>query len=227
MKKNYQSQIASSIKKLKHSLIIINDFSRKNEKLSIALDEDYSKLISLAKKVEDFQINLDKENFGIVAVTEIKKVFDSTVGITKGIFSILFENLKRKEKTIESLMPPEGYMWGKNLEIIEKMASAIKMFKGTSKLKSSKVLEKLPSFLSLAEDGRETIIAYKEKEELLLNYPIAEIVVEEQLKKKKKVTANDLPFAPKYSLEYLKLFHSKRYHESSFDKTNNILSSKK
>ena len=101
------------------------------------------------------------------------------------------------------------------------------MLKRKTKLKSSKVLEKLPFFLSLAEDGMETVIAYNNKEELLLNYPIAEIVIEEKLKKNKQVTVKDLPFDPKYSLEYLKLFHSKRYNESHFNKTNNILFSKK
>jgi hypothetical protein len=227
MKKNYKSQISNSILNLEKSLITIDNFNKENEKLSIALGDDYKKLINLTKKVDDYQINLDKEKFSIIDVIEIKKIFNLTVGITKGIFSILFENLKVKEKNIEILMPPEGYMWGKNLEIVEKMTSTVKMFKRITKQKSSKVLEKLPSFLALAEDGKKTIIAYYEKEELLLNYPVAEIVVEEQLKKKRSVTAKDLPFDPKYSLEYLKLFHSKRYNESSFDKTNNILSSKK
>lgn len=227
MRKNYKSQISNSIVNLENSLITINNFNRENERLSIALGEDYTKLIDLTKKVNDFQIYLDKEKFSIIGVIEIKKVFDSAVKITKGLFLILFENLNKKEKNIESLMPPEGYMWGKNLEIVEKMASAVKMFKKITKQKSSKVLEKLPSFLSLAEDGKQTIIAYYEKEELLLNYPVAESVVEEQLKEKKKVTAKDLPFDPKYSLEYLKLYHSKRYNESFFDETNNILRSKK
>ncbi len=172
-------------------------------------------------------INVDKDNFSILCVITIKKVFDSCVAITQKIFSLLFENLRMKEKTVESLMPPEGFMWGKNLEIKEKMISTIKMLKNTTKIKSSIVLEQLPSLLSIAEDGMETVIAYNEKEELLLNYPIAEIVVEEKLKKNKQVTAKDLPFDPKYSLEYLKLFHSKRYNESNFDKTNNTLTSKK
>jgi hypothetical protein len=223
MKKNYKNQISDSIENLESSLNTINNFSNNNEKLSKALGEDYIKLIGNAKKVEDIQINLDKENFSIIDVIAIKNIFDNSVGITKRIFTILFENFKTKEKAIESLMPPEGYMWGRNLEIKEKMASAIKMFKRTTNLKSAKVLEKLPSFLTLAEKGMKTIIAYNEKEELLLNYPIAEIVVEEQLKKNKQVTAKDLPFDPKYGKEYLKLFHSKRYHESSYDKANNIL----
>ena len=227
MKKNYEHQISNSIENLNYSLKVLNTFSEKNEKLSKALGEDYNALIDLTQKVETTSINVDKDNFSILCVITIKQVFDSCVAITQKIFSLLFENLRMKEKNVESLMPPEGFMWGKNLEIKEKMISTIKMLKNTTKLKSSIVLEQLPSLLSIAEDGMETVIAYNEKEGLLLNYPIAEIVVEEKLKKNKQVTAKDLPFDPKYSLEYLKLFHSKRYNESNFDKTNNTLTSKK
>jgi hypothetical protein len=124
-------------------------------------------------------------------------------------------------------MPPEGYMWGKNIEIKGKMVSAINLIKSKSKLKASKVLGDLPSIVSLSHACIDLLISYNEKEEILLNYPIAEIVVEDQLKKNNMVTIGDLPFDPKYSQEYLKLFHSKRYHESSFDKANNILRSKK
>jgi hypothetical protein len=107
------------------------------------------------------------------------------------------------------------------------MNSTIILLKGRGKQQPSKILEKLPSILNIANKGKKVIISYKEKEELLLNYPVAEIVLEEQLKKKKKVTAKDLPFDPKYSIEYLKLFHSKRYNESNYDEINNILSNKK
>jgi hypothetical protein len=226
MKKNYKNQICNSIENLESSLRSITNFIDNTERVSLALGEDYKKVTVYATKVEDIQFNLDKENFTIVDVLFIKNVFDSIIGIAKGIFSILFEKLNSKERAIEKLMPPEGYMWGKNREIKEKMASAIKLFKSKSKLKSSKVLENLPSILSLSKACTDIIISYNEKEEILLNYPIAEIVVEEQLKKNNQVSANDLPFDPKYGQEYLKLFHSKRYNESSFDKANNILKGK-
>jgi len=227
MKRNYKLQISTSIINLEKSFEIINNFGKKNEKLSIALDKDYIKLVDLINQVKDFEFNMEKETFSIKDVIEIWKAFDFCIKTTKEIFTILFENIKIKERNIENMMPPEGYMWGKNLEIVEEMSSALKQFKRITKQKSCKILKELPKFLSLAENGKEIIIDYSQKEELLLNYPIAEIAVEEQLKKKKKVTANDLPFDPKYSLEYLKLYHSKRYHESDFDKINNILSSKK
>jgi hypothetical protein len=62
-----------------------------------------------------------------------------------------------------------------------------------------------------------TIARYKEQEELLLNYPVAEIAIEDLLRQKTQVSAPDLPFEPRSAEEYLKLFHSKKFREVSFD----------
>jgi hypothetical protein len=67
---------------------------------------------------------------------------------------------------------------------------------------------------------------YNEIEELLLNYPIAEIAVEDLFREKKGITAKDLPFGPKYAEEYLKLFYSQKFREFSLDKTNMLLTKK-
>jgi hypothetical protein len=62
-----------------------------------------------------------------------------------------------------------------------------------------------------------TIARYKEQEELLLNYPMAEIAIEDLLKQKTHVSAQELPFEPQFAEEYLRLFHSKKFREVSFD----------
>jgi hypothetical protein len=64
---------------------------------------------------------------------------------------------------------------------------------------------------------------YNEKEELLLNYPIARIAIEDLFRQKKNVSAQDLPFEPKYAEEYLRLFYSEKYREFAFDDANMLL----
>jgi hypothetical protein len=81
----------------------------------------------------------------------------------------------------------------------------------------------LPKSLSYVDECIKTITSYSEKEELLLNYPIAEIAVEDLFRQKKCISAKDLPFEPKYAEEFLKLFYSQRYREFSFDKTSMVL----
>jgi hypothetical protein len=57
----------------------------------------------------------------------------------------------------------------------------------------------------------------------LLNYPIAEMAIEDILRQKKHVSAEDLPFEPKHAQEYLTLFYGHKFPEFSFDKANSLL----
>jgi hypothetical protein len=47
--------------------------------------------------------------------------------------------------------------------------------------------------------------------------------VEDLLRERNRISAEDLPFGPKFAEEYLKLFYSQRYREVSFDGTSMAL----
>jgi hypothetical protein len=84
-------------------------------------------------------------------------------------------------------------------------------------------METLPKSLSYIDECVKTIAMYNETKEFLLNYPIAEMAIEDLLRQKKHIAAQDLPFEPKYAEEYLRLFYSQRYREFSFDEANKLL----
>jgi hypothetical protein len=96
----------------------------------------------------------------------------------------------------------------------------------TADVKLSEVLENLPKFLGYVDEGLDTIAVYNYTAELLLNYPIAEKAVENLLREKKRISAEDLPFEPKYAEEYLKLFYSQKFREVSLDRANMLLTKK-
>ena len=106
------------------------------------------------------------------------------------------------------------------------MTSAMEIILNSSKYELNQVLENLPKSLSYVDECIETIAVYNEQEELLLNYPIAEIALEDLFRQKKRISAKDLPFEPKYAKAYLKLFYSQRYRELSFDESNMFLTKK-
>ena len=103
---------------------------------------------------------------------------------------------------------------------------AMEITSESSKVKFSEVLENLPTFLSYVDECVETIAVYRDMEELLLNYPVAERTVENLFREKKSVSAKDLPFEPKYAEEYLKLFYSQKFREFSLDRANMLLTKK-
>jgi len=99
----------------------------------------------------------------------------------------------------------------------------MEMLISSSKYDMSQVMENLPRSVSYLDELVDSIVEYNEKKEILLNYPLAEMAIEELLRQKKQVYAQDLPFNLKYAEEYLKLFYSQKYLEFSFDRENNSL----
>jgi hypothetical protein len=211
------------VENLQSSLSAIAKLTTQSKELLPVLGDDFSKLMDHAKKAEDIKISIDRKNLNAVDALVIREVFESSLSIARDVLSILYEKLKSEEKAIEGLAPSEDYVWEKNESLSERMASAMKILLNSSKYEFNQVLENLPKSLSYVDECIKTITSYSEKEELLLNYPIAEIAVEDLFRQKKCISAKDLPFEPKYAEEFLKLFYSQRYREFSFDETSMVL----
>ena len=224
--KQYKAQISKSVTHLQNSLASIANLSTQNERLLQVLGDDFPKMMENAKKAENIKLEIEKRALNIINVIAIKDVFQSSLSIARDVLSILYEKMKSKEKAIELLAPSEDFLWEKNDALMKRMASAMEATSESSNVKLSEVLEGLPKFLSYVDECVKTIALYNDMEELLLNYPIAEMAVEDLFREKQRISAKDLPFEPKYAEEYLKLFYSQKFREFSFDKANMLLTKK-
>ncbi len=224
--KQYKNQMSKSAEHLQCILASIANLGTKSERLLPVLGDDFPKVMENAKKAENIKIDIEKQTPNVINVITIKDVFHSSLDIIRETLLIFYEKLKNKEKAIELLAPSEDFSWEKNDVLMKQMGSAIEMTSKSSEVKLSEVLESLSKYLSHLDKCVETMALYNEIEELLLNYPIAEMTVEDLLRKKKSISAKDLPFEPRYAEEYLKLFYSQRYREFSFDKENLLLTKK-
>ena len=97
------------------------------------------------------------------------------------------------------------------------MTSATDVFLNPSKYGLNQALANMPQAVSYLNECVLTLARYKEQEELLLNYPVAETAIEDSFKQKPYISIHDLPFEPKFAEEYLRLFYSKRFRDYSFD----------
>ena len=97
------------------------------------------------------------------------------------------------------------------------MAAEIDIMSDPAKYALNRAMESLPAAQSLIDRGIATLALYNEKNELLLNYPLAKTVIEDLLRQKKYVSIDDLPFEPRDAEKYLRLFQNQRYREFSFD----------
>jgi hypothetical protein len=87
----------------------------------------------------------------------------------------------------------------------------------------NEVMDELPKYYSYLTEIEDTLKVYRIRKEFLLNYPMAERVILEQLKHKETVAPSDLPFAPKFAAEYLYVFFIKNYREYALDKEKTVI----
>lgn len=225
-KKQYSRGISKSIESLQESLGSLANLTAQSKTLPAVLGEKFPKVMEEAKRAEDAKTELEKKKINILNITSFSDALQSSLSIAKTVLSILHEELKTKEESIESLQPIQDYFWEKNVTLGEQTASAIEKISNLKKYKPHEVMQNLSQALSYIDQCLWTIEQYNTKNELLLNYPIARKAIEDLLKKKKNISIQDLPFEPREAEEYLKLFYNERYREFTFDEDNLLLARK-
>jgi hypothetical protein len=221
--RQYSTEISKSMDCLQNSLNSIANIGTQSERLFPILGDNFPKLMDLVKRAEDVRACMAKKTLNVMNILILREVLESSLRIARDVLLIVQEELASNEKAIESLLLTKDYSWEKNVEWRKQIASETEVVVNSSNYELSKVMKNLPRSLSYLDELVGSIVAYNEKKEILTNYPIAERAIEELLRQKKKVYAQDLPFDLKYAEEYLKLFYSQKYLEFSFDRENNFL----
>jgi len=221
--KLYGDEISKSIEYLQTALDSIISQSTQNERLLPVLGQNFSKLVDLVTRAENIRDCMKKKTLNALNVLVIREVLQASLSITRDIFLIVQEQLISNEEAIESLLLTKDYSWENDVALQKQLTSEMEIITNSSKNELSQVIEKLPKSLSHLDQLVESIIAYNEKKEILLNYPIAERAIKELLRKTKNVYAQDLPFDIKYAEEYLRLFYSQNYLEFSLDSQKMLL----
>ncbi len=142
------------------------------------------------------------------------------IGIANDILSMLYSGLISNEEAIDRLLPTKDYLWEKNCTLRDRLKKATEILANPTNYQINQIMENLPKYLSYVEEAVQTLAVYSERKEFLLNYPLAEAAIEEQLKIKEKLLPQDLPFQPRFAAEYLRLYYSARFGDYAFDKEN-------
>jgi len=217
-RRQYGVKIAQSVEALRNSLAPIANLSIQSDRLLPILDADLPKLMDYAKRAEDIRLRIEKP-VGIMSVITIRDILQSSLSIAREVLSLLYAEIDSAETSIESLLPTKNYLWERNVTLRKRMTTAMEIICDSGKHKLDEVLENMPKALADIDECVETIVKYADKKELLLNYPIAEMAIEDLFRQKKRIAAHDLPFDSKYADEYLRVFYSQKFSEFSFDET--------
>ncbi len=230
-KRQYGKEIQASMKLLQNSLTPIANISSQSEDLLAVFGENTPKVLGYAKKAEEMTVDaqkmIEKEKLDILDIITLQSDVQSFLGIANDVLAILYTGLINDEDVIDRLLPTKDYLWEKNSTLLERLSKATEILANPSNYRINQVMENLPLYLSYMNEAIQTLSAYRERKEFLLNYPIAEAAIEERLKVKEKLLPEDLPFQPRFAAEYLRLYYTQKYGEYSFDKDNAVLVKRK
>jgi hypothetical protein len=225
--RQYGKDIQDTMAYLQRSLKPIAYLSSKADLLPGAFGDNTAKVLDYAKKADGLKLlaekRAEKEKLEILDVVNLKEDVLGFIAMSNDVLSMLYANLIRDEDTIEHLLPTKDFMWEKNASLRDRLGQAKDMLSNPQNYRINEIMENLPKFLSYVDEAVLTLAAYDERKEFLLNYPLAEAAITEQLKNKEKLLPSDLPFRPQFAAEYLRLYYSQRYGEYVFDKENFML----
>ena len=192
--------------------------------------ENMPKVLDYAKKTEAMKSivekTADKDQLNIVDVIALKDDVQSFLSIAKDVLSVLYAELISEEESIERLLPTKDYQWENNSTLRERLKKATESLSNPSNYKINQIMENLPIYVSYVDEAVQALAVNNERKEFLLNYPTAEVAIEEQLKQKKRISPQDLPFQTKFAGEYLRLYYTQRFSEFAFDTENMQLTKK-
>jgi len=222
LEKQYGEKVVQSMRYLKDFLNYIADLSVQSERLRLIFGSVFPEIMNYAKRASDIKKDFERRALNVINIIVMRDMLQSSLSIAR-ILKILYEEMKHKEEMIESLLPTKDYEWEKNVTLAERVRSIIEVISDPSKYGLDEIMENLHKSTSYINECIETMAAYNDKYELLLNYPVAELAIEDLFKQKRHVYARDLPFESRYAEEYIKLYFKKRYNELFFDEANMML----
>jgi hypothetical protein len=218
--RQYEDEISKSIIGIKENLSTIVALGDQQKTLQIVLGVKYQLVADEIKRALELKPVLENLKADIIGVITLKGYLESTLDIANGLASTFYEDLKTKEESITNMSPREEDFWEKNVPLREQMALSIDKISNAKKYTLFEMMKAIPENLSHIEPCTFTIDQYNGKKEMLLNYPVAKTAIEDLLKKKKRISVQDMPFEAYDAEKYLKLYFNEKNKEFTFDEEN-------
>ncbi len=226
-KRQYGKDIQATLRYLQTSLKPIADLSCQNEVLPAVFGEETTKVLGYAKKAENMkltaQMRAEKINLDVLDLVSLHDDVMGFIEMANDVLLMLYNEMVSDEEIIERLLPTKDYMWQKNGSLRERLEIATQQMSNPTGQRINQIMESLPLYLSYIAEAVQTVAAYAERKELLMNYPVAEAAITERLREKEKLVPSDLPFSPQFAAEYLRVYYTTRFGEYMFDNEKLVL----
>lgn len=223
----YGKDVSKTVQYVLGTLDAFSGLDAQKEALQLTLGTQYDRIIRSLTKAAELKSSLKSRAVTVADLPFVKAVVEESLNLSKDVLSALHELMQSKELTIENLLPIRESFWEKNILLKDQIAEAIAVIADASKQPLNKTLVELPRALLQIHECVQTLHVYTEKEEVLLNYPVAKTAIDELFKQRKRVSARDLPFDARYADEYLRLYYASQSRSAfSYDETSLTLTKK-
>ena len=226
-KRQYGSDMKITINYFQNSLKPITRLASQTESIVLAFGDNTPKVQCYAKKACELKTlalkRLNKERLGLQDIVGLRDDVETFIAMSTDILEMLHKALVDDELAIDRLSPTKDFLWEKNDFLHEWLEAATMMLSQPSKYKINEIMTNLSKSLVNVDAAIQTLALYAERKELLLNYPLAEAAISNQLEVKGRLLPMDLPFQPYFASEYLRLFYMTRLGEYLFNKENSEL----
>ncbi len=222
----YGKEISTFVEHLRNALAELVNLNAQAAALQPILGEHYVTIKNSLEQAQLTKRSIETRALSVPDLPLIREALEASLAASKDVLSTLYVLMERKETSIEALLPVKEDFWEKNVSLKEQTAFALQAIAEAPKQEYNKIVVVLPNMLSRISTCIDTLTIYSDKEELLLNYPVAKTAIEEQLKQKKRVSPKDLPFETRYAEEYLRLFYTSqggKHREFSYDEDSSML----
>jgi len=225
----FEAQYAGKLKDLKSRVVeLVRNFETK------FLNELMTPFISAFGK-EAFKDELESvetiKSLGAVLekVDEIPELVKMNVTLSDlyaksmELLKKIYDKVLQAEKAVDEKSPIPGYDWGKDVEFYTKVREVLteELYNPLNPQSMLNACEYI--LLELAPKGLTVLKRYLAMREFMANYPVAELIMSNELSRKGMVKLEDLPFSSEYAKEYMRLYFTKHFTSCSLDSRSWIL----
>ena len=220
--KQYSTEIMSSTRPIRDSVEAVIELSEREDEFLPVLGDRFNQIRTLVEGLEVKDLG-GEEEMKVLKVILIRDAIFATVEVVAQVIGVLYDYLKEMEADIDALMPMADYEWNKNLTLVDRMNTSLRVIRNYETHEINEIVNHLYRTLSYIDEAMDTIQYYKERKELLLNYQIMEKKMTRILKEKDEVNLGELGVSEKFGREYIKLYIRGHYNETPLEEVSDTL----
>jgi hypothetical protein len=214
----YSREIIKTINNLNKVIESTENILHKKEALTITFKQSYKTFTEIKGKIRTLKDVEEKNQMKITNIMNLYEVIIDFLNLFREMFQSFLEDMKLKEKQIEQLVKDKKYEWFRNNIIKEKLEYIIDTLTGSPLMNINQLIFNLDTYLVNISEYFDVISYYNETQEILVNYEISELIINNLLREKSFINLNELPFNGEIAKKYMQIYSEKNKDKVTFDK---------